>query len=174
MRAKIMALGLCIAMSAAVLSAQEDEKERKILSPVEVTRSFIKAVAEKDKAVVKQTFDFLYAQKDLSDKFMAMGIQMPWTLEQTEETLLYYFFEPEKRARAKELTKADVEFEQRINDELKVALVIITEHKSSEKANVVHKIHIGLRFRDGRWQIIHFPDFYPLDAFEVLTGVKEM
>jgi hypothetical protein len=151
----------------------EKKKERKIPPPVEVVQRFIHGVVEKKKGEVEKAFDFWYAYQDLSAKTESVGIDYPWSFEETKETLFYHFLDPERIKSAKEHLGGSVVLDQKIVKKEKTALVTIKHFKDREKANLDKVYRVVLKLREDAWMIVEFPDFYPLDPYELLTGVKQ-
>jgi hypothetical protein len=140
-------------------------------SPVEVTRQFLQGVAEKDPARVEQTFDFAWADRDLTAKLRALDIRNPWNQRQIADTLLHYFFEADQVGLAKKCLASNVQFRVSQNDTLRLAqvtLVGVSAHRNTSPS----QIKVGLRYAGVRWQIVYFPEFYPLDYWKILTGVR--
>ena len=104
-----------------------------------------------------------------SDK-RSIGIENPWTFDEVKESLLYLFLRPDRIERTKKLRGKNTVFEQKINKKLRAALVLIKRYKDDEKKKLAGKARVGLRFRNEKWKIVEFQDFYPLNAFEILTG----
>lgn len=152
------------------LCAQEGEtkKEEKIPSPADVTREFIDGILARDAKKIEKTFSFEKAYEDFTDKADAVGIDNPWNLKEFEETLMLHFLIPERIEKAKALAKKNTTFDEKVNKKLGVALAIVTEYADENKVSGVIKVKLMLI--EDKWRIIEFPDFYPLDAFEILTG----
>jgi len=140
-------------------------------SPIEVTRRFLQGVSTKNRQDLIESFDFDWANRDLTARLRAIDIVNPWTQRQITDTLVYYFFEPDQVSLARTLLATNVVFDARVNDKAKLALVVLSAPaKPGEKPKQLGTV--GLRKLAGRWQIVYFPEFYPLDYWEILTGVR--
>ena len=164
---RIVFLAATACLLAVGLPAQQEE-EKKITPPIEVTQEFITSVVAKDAKIIGNTFSFQKAYEHFTQVTESTGIDNPWTLEQLKETLLYYFRERPRISQAKELQKSGCRFDEKVNEELGLALVVITEYNKNDK--VVGTTRVKLQLLDKKWQIVEFPNFYPLDAWEILTG----
>lgn len=152
------------------IAAVQARPEQQALSPTEVTKQFLQGVVAKDRQKVTGTFDFAWANRDLTAKLRAIDITNPWNQQQMTDTLLYYFFEPDHVSLARGYLADDVVFDARINQKAKLALVVLSgPGKQGQKPTQLATV--GLRDLDGRWEIVYFPEFYPLDYWKILTGV---
>jgi hypothetical protein len=160
-----------VALAAFVAAAIPAHSEAGQYTPIEVTRQFLQGVAAKDREKVSNAFDFVWANRDLTAKLRAIDMTNPWNQKQIADTLLYYFFEPDQVSLAKQYLADDVEFEVRLNPQAKLALVILSvPGKQGQKPKQLATV--GLRELEGRWQIVYFPEFYPVDYWKILTGVR--
>lgn len=82
---------------------------------------------------------------------------------------MYYFLHEDKKQQMQELRRDDVTFSQRVNSEDGVALVVVTKEEKRDDDAFDHRTAVALRRDDGKWRVVRFPEFFPIDAFELLT-----
>lgn len=159
-----------LTMAMVVLTFSYTAAAAELQRPIEVTRQFLQGVVGKDRVMVTNSFDFVWANRDLTAKLDDVGITNPWTQQEITDTLIYYFFRPDQVAFAKKCLADDVTHVVQVNPKKNLALVILTR-PAEEGEKPQQLARVGLRDNGSGWHIVYFPDFYPLDHWEILTGV---
>lgn len=140
--------------------------------PIETVKSFIAGVAEGDRAKIEQTFDWQYAHQHFSDLMKGINANMPWTQQENKDTLLYHFTRADKENMMETLRAHDLSFKGVINTERGLALIHITQQKKAKQSELPKTFNVALRNVDGTWKVTRFPEFFPLDPWEVVTGYE--
>lgn len=98
----------------------------------------------------------------------------PWSLKENRDALLYYFTMDRKQEEMRLFTSNVDSMDAQINKDLDIARVVI-HRKSSYPPEKFRKTEtVGLHWTEDGWKIVQFPEFYPLDPFEYLTGAESL
>ncbi len=166
--ATILALALVMGLTPPAM-AQEEEKAE---AAIEATKAFIVAAYNGNRAELEETFDFKWAMEDINRVFEKIGAGKPYNLDQIKDTLFYHFTSDKQKKKIGEFINPGVTYAARVNLEQETAMVTITKPRV-EAGDVYEKeTTVGLKMIDGLWKIRVFPEFYPVDPWEIGTGVK--
>lgn len=160
-------IGLLATTHAPAASPDAEAKEA-----IDTVQTFLQGVIEADEGKLKQSFDFRHAHRDIQRQLAAMNVESPWSFQDNRETLIYHFTKDDMQQAAEELIGQNVDYAAAVNTHHGLARVTVVRENPKQSDTYDATTHIGLRRVDSEWLVTVVPEFYPIDAWELLTGVE--